>query len=139
MQAHSPLPVSLAGRCHPSLTNFPALAALLGPCSPLPAPDQQTQMRQGQIWGCKGIDQLSGREVNALAFIPPRTSPQIMRVLLPQPHTLKSQLQSRLHFANKTHRSPFCLTSARPHFHVPDSFQGWAIPWCPEEGGELPQ
>lgn len=43
----------------------------------------------------------------------------------PPPHTLRSQLQSHLHFANKTLWS--CLMSARPHFYMPDSFQGRAI------------
>lgn len=55
------------------------------------------------------------------------------------PHKLRSPLKSCLHFANKTRRSPSCLTSARPHFHAPDSFQGRAIPGCSREGGELPQ
>lgn len=138
--AHSPSPASLAGRCHPSLTNFPALANLPGPCSLFQHSTSKAQMRHGQILGCRGIDRLRDGGVNAFAFFPPRTSRSV-HVLLPPnpPPKLKSRLQFCLHFANKTRRSPSCLTSARPHFHVPDSFQGLVIPGCLREGGELPQ
>lgn len=50
--AHSPLPASLAGRCYPSLTKFPALATLPGPCSLIQHPTSKAQTRQ--ILGCSG-------------------------------------------------------------------------------------
>lgn len=50
--AHSPAPTSLAGRCHPSLTNFPAPTTLPGPCSLFQRLTSKDQLKQGQIWGC---------------------------------------------------------------------------------------
>lgn len=68
--AHSPSPAPLAGRCYPSLANFPALATLPGPCSLFQHPLSKAQMREGQILGCRGVQWLSNGEVNALdAFL----------------------------------------------------------------------
>lgn len=92
-------------------------------------------MEQGKIWGKFEVaEELTQSVVEGLMCL--LSSPQPPSSLspaspAPPPHTLRSQLQSHLHFANKTLWS--CLMSARPHFYMPDSFQGRAIPGCPEE------
>lgn len=92
-------------------------------------------MEQGKIWGKFEVaEELNQSVVEGLMCL--LSSPQPPSSLspaspAPPPHTLRSQLQSHLHFANKTLWS--CLMSARPHFYTPDSFQGQAIPGCPEE------
>lgn len=129
--ARFPSPVPLARGCHLSPMNFPAQIALCARCFLLQHPTSESLDGARGEFGLPVVPPLSGARVNVLTFFPPAPPGLSPLCPAPPPHTLQSQLQSCLHFAHKTLLSN--LTSARPHFHMPDSFQGWAIPVCPEE------